>query len=183
MPVVTVQLYEGRSLDQKRHLAGAITKAMVEHAGADPSGLHVVLQEIPPENWARAGVLGIDREPRDDTGVTRVSGLHHLLLQVSGIARAEAFYLDGLGFTVRKRETFGDGRPLIVTDQGLGLTEGGPQPPGPVEHIAFRVKGVEEFADRVEAAGGEIVKGPGPGPYGLSLYFLDPDGNKIEFHE
>ncbi|HJQ72755.1 MAG TPA: glyoxalase superfamily protein [Actinomycetota bacterium] len=183
MPVVTVQLYEGRSLDQKRHLAGAITKAMVEHAGADPSGLHVVLQEIPPENWARAGVLGIDREPRDDTGVTSVSGLHHLLLQVSDIARAEAFYLDGLGFTVRKREAFGDGRPLIVTDQGLGLTEGGPEPPGPVEHIAFRVKGVEEFADMVEASGGEIVKGPGPGPYGLSLYFLDPDGNKIEFHE
>ena len=183
MPVVTVQLYEGRSLDQKRHLAGAITKAMVEHAGADPSGLHVVLQEIPPENWARAGVLGIDREPRNDTGVTSVSGLHHLLLQVSDIARAEAFYLDGLGFTVRKRETFGDGRPLIVTDQGLGLTEGGPEPPGPVEHIAFRVKGVEEFADMVEASGGEIVKGPGPGPYGLSLYFLDPDGNKIEFHE
>ena len=183
MPVVTVQLYEGRSLDQKRHLAGAITKAMVEHAGADPSGLHVVLQEIPPENWARAGVLGIDREPRDDTGVTSVSGLHHLLLQVSDIARAAAFYLDGLGFTVRKREAFGDGRPLIVTDQGLGLTEGGPEPPGPVEHIAFRVKGVEEFADMVEASGGEIVKGPGPGPYGLSLYFLDPDGNKIEFHE
>lgn len=183
MPVVTVQLYEGRSLDQKRHLAGAITKAMVEHAGADPSGLHVVLQEIPPENWARAGVLGIDREPNDDSSVASVSGLHHLLLQVSNIARAEAFYLDGLGFTVRKREIFGDGRPLIVTDQGLGLTEGGPELPGPVEHIAFRVKGVEDFEDIVETAGGKIVKGPGPGPYGLSLYFLDPDGNKIEFHE
>jgi 4-oxalocrotonate tautomerase family enzyme len=183
MPVVTVQLYEGRSLDQKRHLAGAITKALVEHAGADPSGHHVVLQEIPPENWARAGVLGIDREPHEDISVTSVSGLHHLLLQVSDVARAEAFYLDGLGFTVRKRETFGDGRPLTVTDQGLGLTEGGPEPPGPVEHIAFRVKGVEDFKDIVETAGGKIVKGPGPGPYGLSLYFLDPDGNKIEFHE
>jgi 4-oxalocrotonate tautomerase family enzyme len=183
MPVVTVQLYEGRSLDQKRHLTGAITKAMVEHAGADPSGLHVVLQEIAPENWARAGVLGIDREPRADTGVARVSSLHHLLLQVSNLARAEAFYVDTLGFTIRKRESLGDGRPLIVTDQGLGLTEGGPEPPGPVEHIAFRVKGVEDFKDMVEAAGGEIVKGPGPGPYGLSLYFFDPDGNKIEFHE
>lgn len=183
MPVVTVQLFQGRSLDQKRHLAGAITKAMVEHAGADPSGLHVVLQEIPPENWARAGVLGIDREPDDDIGVTSVSSLHHLLLQVSDLARAQAFYVDALGFTIRKRETLGDGRPLVVTDQGLGLTEGGPEPPGPVEHIAFRVKGIEDFKDMVEMAGGEIVKGPGPGPYGLSLYFLDPDGNKIEFHE
>jgi 4-oxalocrotonate tautomerase family enzyme len=182
MPVVTVQLFQGRSLDQKRQLAGAITKAMVEHAGADPSGLHVVLQEIPPENWARAGVLGIDREPHDNGGLTSVWSLHHLLLQVSDLPRAEAFYVDGLGFTVRKRDSL-DGRPLVVTDQGLGLTEAGPQPPGPVEHIAFRVKGVENFKDIVESAGGEIVKGPGPGPYGVSLYFLDPDGNKIEFHE
>jgi 4-oxalocrotonate tautomerase len=61
MPVVTVQLWEGRTLEQKRALVQAITDAMVEHAGADPSGLHVILQEIPKENWARAGVLGIDR--------------------------------------------------------------------------------------------------------------------------
>ncbi len=61
MPVVTVQLWEGRTLEQKRALVAAITKAMVEHADAKPDGLHVVLQEIPPENWGRAGVLGVDR--------------------------------------------------------------------------------------------------------------------------
>lgn len=183
MPVVTVQLWEGRSVDQKRALVAAITKAMVDHADADPSGLHVVLQEIAPVNWGRAGVLGVDREPAPKAHAARISGLHHLLLQVSDLAAAERFYLDGLGFTVRKRETLGDGRPLTVTEEGIGLAEGGPPPPGPVEHIAFRVKGVEAFAEKVEAAGGKIVKGPGPGPYGLSLYFLDPDGNKIEFHE
>jgi 4-oxalocrotonate tautomerase len=62
MPFVTVHMWEGRSVDQKRKLTAAITAAMVEHAGADPSGLHVVIQEYPKENWARAGVLGIDRE-------------------------------------------------------------------------------------------------------------------------
>ncbi len=61
MPVVTVQMFEGRTLEQKRKLVKAITDAMVEHAGARPDGLHVVLQEIPPENWGRAGVLGSDR--------------------------------------------------------------------------------------------------------------------------
>jgi 4-oxalocrotonate tautomerase len=40
----------------------AITDAMVEHAGAHPDALHVVLQEIPRENWGRAGVLGVDRK-------------------------------------------------------------------------------------------------------------------------
>jgi 4-oxalocrotonate tautomerase len=61
MPVVTVQLWEGRTVEQKRALVKAITQAMVEHAGAKPDALHVVLQEIPPENWGRAGVLGVDR--------------------------------------------------------------------------------------------------------------------------
>ena len=61
MPVVTVELWEGRTLDQKRRLVQAITDAMVEHADARPDALHVILHEIPRENWARAGVLGVDR--------------------------------------------------------------------------------------------------------------------------
>jgi 4-oxalocrotonate tautomerase len=61
MPFVTVHMWEGRSVDDKRKLTAAITAAMVEHVHADPSGLHVVIQEYPRENWARAGVLGVDR--------------------------------------------------------------------------------------------------------------------------
>jgi 4-oxalocrotonate tautomerase len=61
VPVVTIQMWEGRSVDDKRALARAVTDAMVEHAGADPGGLHVIIQEYPLENWARAGVLGVDR--------------------------------------------------------------------------------------------------------------------------
>ncbi|HWQ24736.1 MAG TPA: 2-hydroxymuconate tautomerase [Gaiellaceae bacterium] len=59
--MVTVELWEGRSLEQKRKLVQAITKAMVEHAGANPETLHVILHEIPRENWAKGGVLGVDR--------------------------------------------------------------------------------------------------------------------------
>jgi 4-oxalocrotonate tautomerase len=61
MPVVTIQMWEGRSLAQKRALVRAVTDAMVEHAEARPDGLHVVIQEYPKENWARGGVLGVDR--------------------------------------------------------------------------------------------------------------------------
>lgn len=61
MPVVTIQLWRGRTVEQKRALVKAITEAMVEHAGARPDGLHVIIQEIPRENWGRAGVLGVDR--------------------------------------------------------------------------------------------------------------------------
>ncbi len=62
MPVVTIQLWEGRTLEQKRALVRAITAAMVEHADVKPDGLHVILQEVPRENWGRAGVLGVDQK-------------------------------------------------------------------------------------------------------------------------
>lgn len=111
------------------------------------------------------------------------AALHHLLLQANDLEEAERFFVDLLGFTVRKREAFPDGRPLTVTHQGLGLTNGAPGPPGAVEHIAFRVSGVLELAERVRAAGGVILKEPGPGPYGLTVYVADPDGNRIELFE
>jgi ureidoacrylate peracid hydrolase len=109
--------------------------------------------------------------------------LGHLLLQTADLARAEAFYVEFLGFTIKKREPFRDGRPLIVTDQGLGLTSGRPPGAGPVEHIAFRATGVNEIAQRARAEGVPIVAGPEPSSYGLSLYLEDPDGNKIELFE
>jgi 4-oxalocrotonate tautomerase len=61
MPFVQVHMWEGRSVQDKRALVKAITDAMVTHAHAKPDALHVVIQEYPLENWARAGVLGIDR--------------------------------------------------------------------------------------------------------------------------
>lgn len=60
MPFVTVHMWEGRSVADKRALTAAITAAMVEHAHARQEALHVVIQEYPLENWARGGVLGVD---------------------------------------------------------------------------------------------------------------------------
>jgi 4-oxalocrotonate tautomerase len=63
MPVVTVQMWSGRSVEQKRRLVAAITDAMVEHAGCKPDHLHVIIQDVPKDSWGRAGRLGIDFEP------------------------------------------------------------------------------------------------------------------------
>ena len=62
MPVVTVQMWAGRTPQQKRALARAITDAMVQHAGCKSTNLHVIIQEVPKENWALAGVLGDERK-------------------------------------------------------------------------------------------------------------------------
>ena len=62
MPVVTVQMWTGRTQQQKRALARAITDAMVQHVGAKPTNLHVIIQEVPKENWALAGIMGDERK-------------------------------------------------------------------------------------------------------------------------
>lgn len=63
MPVVTVQLWTGRTVAQKRRLVKAITDAMIEHADCQPDHLHVIIQDVPKDSWGRAGRLGIDNEP------------------------------------------------------------------------------------------------------------------------
>lgn len=62
MPVVTIQMWTGRTVEQKRRLVKAVTDAMIQHADAKPDALHVIIQEVPRDSWGRAGVLGIDQE-------------------------------------------------------------------------------------------------------------------------
>ena len=112
-----------------------------------------------------------------------VKGIRHVLLETTDLEAAERFYVDLLGFTVKNRTPFRDGRRFIGTEEGLGLTEGGTGRGGQVDHFAFEVLGVAEWERRVAAAGYRIVRPLGPGPYGLTVYVADPDGNQIELYE
>ncbi len=60
MPVVTVQMWEGRSDQQKRELVKAITEVMVEKTGTKTEGVQVVIYDIPKSNWGIAGKLSSD---------------------------------------------------------------------------------------------------------------------------
>ena len=65
MPVVTVEFFSGRTVEQKRNLVAAITEAMVVHAACKPEHLHVIIHDVPKDSWGRNGRLGIDNEPED----------------------------------------------------------------------------------------------------------------------
>jgi 4-oxalocrotonate tautomerase len=52
---------DGRTREQKRDAAKAITNALVEHCGAKRESVVVVFQDIPRDSWAREGVLVVDR--------------------------------------------------------------------------------------------------------------------------
>ena len=57
MPHVTVQMYEGRTVEQKRALAAAITEAVVKYANTTPEATQVVIVDVLKHNWAHAGKL------------------------------------------------------------------------------------------------------------------------------
>ncbi|MGH3470460.1 MAG: isochorismatase family protein [Nocardioidaceae bacterium] len=113
----------------------------------------------------------------------RALKVHHLLLETADLDAAERFYLDMLGMHVRKRESFRGGRRLTTTHQGLGLTEGRSGTKSPLEHLCFEARGVDQIAHRAAAEGYKVVRGPGPGPYGHTVYIEDPDGNEIELFD
>jgi catechol 2,3-dioxygenase-like lactoylglutathione lyase family enzyme len=52
-----------------------------------------------------------------------------------------------------------------------------------LQHVCFAARGVDALADRAREAGFTIIRGPGPGPYGHTVYLLDPDGREIELAE
>jgi dipicolinate synthase subunit A len=126
----------------------------------------------------------VARRHRAGETAPRAVGVSHILLQVSDLVRAEAFYAGTLGMEVKERSSLGDGRPLVVLRQGLGLTVG-TLPAGAArdfDHLAFTATDVDALAWRLREAGVQVVDGPKATGYGRSVYFLDPDGRKIECH-
>ena len=55
MPVVRVSFYEGRSREQKREIAEAITEAMVRVAGSKREAVNVLFDGFAREDWVIGG--------------------------------------------------------------------------------------------------------------------------------
>lgn len=60
MPIVHVELYEGRTVDQKRALAKAITKAVSDTEKLAPEATTVIFTDVKKSDWAQGGVLKSD---------------------------------------------------------------------------------------------------------------------------
>ena len=55
MPVVRVSFYEGRSREQKREIAEAITDALVRVAGSKREAVNVLFEGFTREDWVIGG--------------------------------------------------------------------------------------------------------------------------------
>ena len=60
MPIVRVEMWPGRTLEQKRELAKAITDAVVKIAKTTPEATIIVFTDVAKEDWAQAGKLSSD---------------------------------------------------------------------------------------------------------------------------
>ncbi len=60
MPNITIQWYSGRTDQQKRELAVAITDAVVKIGKTTPDQVHIIFQDIDKSNWAVKGKLASD---------------------------------------------------------------------------------------------------------------------------
>jgi 4-oxalocrotonate tautomerase len=69
VPIVRVDFFEGRTVEQKRELVRGITEVVARTCGVSPDGVHVLLNELSRENWSRGSVLAVDRP--------RVAGAGH----------------------------------------------------------------------------------------------------------
>ncbi|NPT47933.1 4-oxalocrotonate tautomerase [Paraburkholderia sp. 1N] len=62
MPTFHIELFEGRSLEQKRQFVEAITKATCESLGVEPNSVDIILTDVKRENWATGGRLWSEPE-------------------------------------------------------------------------------------------------------------------------
>lgn len=115
-----------------------------------------------------------------------IGDISHILLQVSDLEEAVEFYTEVVGFTLRDRIELGDGRPLVRLKEMMGLTElpeSRAESGQAVGHIAFQVPDIDELLASLDEHNIEIDDGPKETGYGTSVYFYDPDGNRIECHD
>ena len=63
MPTIRVEMFAGRSADQKRALVKALTEATVAALGASPDSVDVILVDVQRHDWATGGTLWSDKAP------------------------------------------------------------------------------------------------------------------------
>ena len=63
MPVVQVNIKNGRTIDQKRELVTRITDTLVDVCGAARERIHVIINEVEEDNWGRGGQLLSEIKP------------------------------------------------------------------------------------------------------------------------
>ncbi|WP_202303550.1 fosfomycin resistance glutathione transferase [Dryocola clanedunensis] len=109
-----------------------------------------------------------------------LTGLNHLTLAVSDLERSLVFYTSVLGLTPRAKWL--TGAYLTLGDLWVCLSLDKIDAKQDYTHYAFTLSGkdIHAFRDKLRAAG--VIEWKDNKSEGESVYFLDPDGHRLEAH-
>ena len=62
MPTFHIELFEGRTIEQKRELVVALTNETCRVLDVEPSSVDIIFHDVKRENWATAGTLWSDKK-------------------------------------------------------------------------------------------------------------------------
>ncbi|WP_181870990.1 VOC family protein [Sphaerisporangium album] len=102
----------------------------------------------------------------------------NVLIPVSDLDKAVAFYSETLGLKVK----FRDGDRFAALDGGgvtVALAASAEQVAGAVTAPSYKVGDVAEAVEDLTAAGAELVSGPETGPHEVRAVLRDPSGNTL----
>ena len=68
MPTLRVELFEGRTADQKRALARELTDACVRVLGGSADSVDILFFDIAKQDWSTGGTLWSDKKPAAPAG-------------------------------------------------------------------------------------------------------------------
>lgn len=124
-----------------------------------------------------------------------VEGVGHVVLKVSDLERAVAFYRDVLGLTEVTRRDFGDGSMAFMSNgqhhHDIGLVEVGTDARRPgssdigLYHVALKIGDDLDVLRAAKAhleARGVPIQFIADHEVSQSIYVADPDGNNIELY-
>lgn len=57
MPLIRVEMFPGRTVDQKREFAAAVTREACRVLKCEPDAVDVMFVDVEKQNWASGGVL------------------------------------------------------------------------------------------------------------------------------
>ena len=63
MPMIRVEMLEGRSIEQKRELVQSLSREMARITGCSVASVYVVIEDVKKENWGIGDQLCYDKFP------------------------------------------------------------------------------------------------------------------------
>ena len=63
MPIIRVEMFEGRTVEQKRELVARLTEETARITGCSPESVYVVIEDVKKENWGAGGMLCSEKYP------------------------------------------------------------------------------------------------------------------------